>query len=209
MKLLKTLLLACILFSATSLNAQEADSIPIQKSRHNNEVNISFGVLGTQDIFSLIYSFGPFFFDPFAFRIDYLNSTSGIAGISYSRYLGKDKKVRLSGIFNFERARFAVANPAGIIVGKNFNLDYYTLMIRGDWFYFQQEYVALYSGLALGGTLVVSEKDPLYGSQDLALGLIAYQVNAIGLRLGYRLAAFTEIGFGAQGILRAGLSFRF
>ncbi|MFA8450232.1 MAG: hypothetical protein ACEPOW_06035 [Bacteroidales bacterium] len=204
----KTLfILLTIICISPHINAQTNDTTATAIAKHKNEFIISYGILGAQDILSLVYSFNTFFYDPLIFEINNLNQTSGIFGITYGRFLSP--KVKISGLLNFERARFTVQDEFGVVEGNDFNLDFYTFMVRGDWFYFTQEYVSLYSGLAIGGTIISSKNNSKYNAQNKNIGLFGFQINAIGLRLGYRFYALGELGFGYQGILRFGLGYRF
>lgn len=72
----------------------------------------------------------------------------------------------------------------------------------------QSKHLNLYSGVGLGITLKsydLSGNLDIGRTEDTKLGL-AFQVTALGIRLGNQYAVFAELGFGNLGILQLGFS---
>ncbi len=65
--------------------------------------------------------------------------------------------------------------------------------------------VQLYSGLSAGISVFTQSDSSQSGSKTI----FAFQVNAIGLRVGHKFGGFFELGFGFDGIINAGLSVKF
>jgi hypothetical protein len=88
--------------------------------------------------------------------------------------------------------------------------QFYTLAIEWEYRYVNQGPVQVYSGLGLGFT---------YGTEELIppneLGMetesgdvsnIAYQLNAVGIRIGKKFGGYAEFGYGYKGIVNLGFS---
>ncbi len=73
--------------------------------------------------------------------------------------------------------------------------------MSGDYTYFRREWVQLYSGAGLGMAVVMEEDvDEKEAETEY---WFAFQLNALGVRVGKRVAGFAELGFGYDGILSA------
>jgi hypothetical protein len=88
------------------------------------------------------------------------------------------------------------------------NYSYITVGLGTDYRYISNNFFQMYSGVAVGYT---SENIKNSGAQNSADGdgFINYQVNALGFRVGKKLAAFAELGFGYKGIINTGVSYQF
>lgn len=67
----------------------------------------------------------------------------------------------------------------------------------------------MYSGLSLAYTQRLSSFDDGSTITHDNAGFLNFQVNALGLIVGNKLAAFTELGFGYKGVISLGLSYQF
>lgn len=88
--------------------------------------------------------------------------------------------------------------------------QFYTLAVEWEYRYVNQGPIQVYSGIGLGFT---------YGTEELAppaesgleaetgdVSNIAYQVNAVGIRIGKKFGGFAEFGYGYKGIVNLGFS---
>ena len=83
----------------------------------------------------------------------------------------------------------------------------FTLMPRVDFAYLNRGIFSLYSGFAVG--LMVSTYNHNYSWQPDISGIdanVAFQLNAIGIRVGKDLGGFIEFGTGFQGLINLGFS---
>jgi hypothetical protein len=86
-----------------------------------------------------------------------------------------------------------------------------TVMGRMDVYYVTNEWVQMYSGGSFGavnckGTLNVTSSPP---EQDNNETTPAYQINVFSLRVGKNFGGFLELGFGYNGIINGGISYKF
>jgi len=88
--------------------------------------------------------------------------------------------------------------------------QFITLAVEWEYRYVNQGIVQVYSGLGLGYTYGTEKLTPPPelgtepGSGDVSS--IAYQVNAVGMRIGKKYAGFVEFGYGYKGIVNIGFS---
>lgn len=94
--------------------------------------------------------------------------------------------------------------------GGELKRSFYTLAIEWDYRYVNQGPIQVYSGVGLGFSYATEEFTPPAESTLTAktgnISNIAYQINAVGVRLGKRYAGFVEFGYGYKGIINAGFS---
>lgn len=94
--------------------------------------------------------------------------------------------------------------------GGELNRSFYTLAIEWDYRYVNQGPIQVYSGVGLGFTYATEEFIPAAEStldQNTGdISNIAYQINAVGVRLGKKYGGFVEFGYGYKGIINAGFS---
>jgi len=94
--------------------------------------------------------------------------------------------------------------------GGELNRSFYTLAIEWDYRYVNQGPIQVYSGVGLGFSYATEEFNPSAEStlnhSTGNISNIAYQLNAVGVRLGKKYAGFVEFGYGYKGIINAGFS---
>lgn len=94
-----------------------------------------------------------------------------------------------------------VGDVTNIFLTFGFGTEYH--YISGEWF-------QMYSGLSIAYTSQMANytgsSSELEDSND---GFFNFQVNAVGLRVGKKLAGVVELGVGYKGVASAGLSFQF
>jgi hypothetical protein len=87
--------------------------------------------------------------------------------------------------------------------------EYLLVLPTAEFAYIKTPLLTFY-GTAAAGVLIGRDKElssgKRYGDNSLSF---AFQVNPIGLRVGKKIGAFAELGFGHKGIATAGISFRF
>jgi hypothetical protein len=73
--------------------------------------------------------------------------------------------------------------------------------------------VRLYSKIALGACFDIFNnyevKDDKVNKKSKTNVDFAYQVSALGVEVGQSVCGFAELGFGYQGVIQAGVKFRF
>lgn len=90
--------------------------------------------------------------------------------------------------------------------------QFYTVALEWEYRYVNQGIVQVYSGLGIGFTYGTEELTPPPSEQSIVetttgdVSSIAYQVNAIGVRIGKKFAGYAEFGYGYKGILNLGFS---
>lgn len=88
--------------------------------------------------------------------------------------------------------------------------QFFTLAIEWEYRYVNQGPVQVYSGLGLGFTYATeSLTPPPESSKSESTGNIsniAYQANAVGVRIGKKYGGFVELGYGYKGIINVGFS---
>lgn len=77
--------------------------------------------------------------------------------------------------------------------------------------YLNKRYVGLYSGLSLGVYVGMTHGFELYdpNCSNVAYALPAFQITALGVRVGNRVYGIAEIGLGNKGIATVGVGTRF
>ncbi len=136
-------------------------------------------------------------------------SGTGVVSAGY-RYIPKSGIVMfgVSGSYHTSSAKiYNVGQYIGI-------LDRQCITVAGD---FQYRYknlnkVQLYSGLSIGYTVGTEnlESVPESGieNQSGSISSIAWQINAIGMRVGGDFGGFFEVGYGYKGIINLGISYQ-
>ncbi len=86
---------------------------------------------------------------------------------------------------------------------------FYTLALESQFRYVNFGIVQVYSGVGVGfsygqETLSATEFHPEASSGNISR--LAYQINAVGVRLGHKYAGFAEFGYGYKGIVNFGFS---
>lgn len=205
MKPIYTTLIALFAFftiSSTALAQEKEDKF------FRNEISLNYGVVGAQDISTFFISILDDVFTYPGNEVNTLEGTTGIIGVSY-HYL-VNRKLSLGMHFNYDRARFNVINAQDQQIGDDFIIEYYGILAQADIYYFNHRQMGIYSGFGVGLLLSSSSSsNSSYSAKHVTHTNFAWHINAIGLRVGNRFAGFAELGFGYEGLLRAGVSVRF
>ncbi len=83
------------------------------------------------------------------------------------------------------------------------------LALEGEYRYTEGDLFQLFSGAGLGFNFGQEKFDPVTGPEEKdSLGLLTWQVNAIGLRIGDQLGASLALGFGYRGVINFGIFYQ-
>lgn len=166
-----------------------------------NELVVTAGVGSFQDIAQSIGNIGVVI-ATFGFISYDTKMVTPVIGVHYKRHI--NKWVSVGGTFNyqqFEDTYYILGEEVG-----STDINYYTYMGRFDLTYLHRPIFQMYSGLS-AGVAVLSESGTGVES-DNAYGF-AFQLNALGLRLGKQFAAVLELGLGFNGLIAGGVSYTF
>lgn len=182
-------------------------SVNAQNSELKNEIGVSYG-LGLSLIGDgLGNSLGNGFFDGIAGREWTNNKEFGSLSLEYFRHI--NPKFAVGGIFSYSRFGEDVVKDQ-VKVGER-TRNYYTVMPAIKYNWVNKEHFALYSKLGIGATIASSNTRHLTNntSNSYSQVFFAFQVSAIGVEFGSKLRGFVEAGCGEQGIILAGIRYKF
>jgi hypothetical protein len=176
------------------------------KSYLHHDFMISYGLPST-DVFQNINStmLDEKFPDLRYTRDDY-NGT-GIISLTY-RYVTKNEIMFFGVSGSYNKTKGNIYN-VGELEGE-LNRNFITLAIEGQYRYQNMNKVQLYSGIGIGYTFgnETLTTPASSGNKTITgnINSIAWQINAIGIRVGKSIAGFAEFGYGYKGIVNLGLS---
>ncbi len=161
------------------------------------DLNVGAGILSTNHIINILVDFT-------TLGVDNSHTTFSTPAINTTlKYAIKDNWfVNAEGIYELEEEELLDKNDA--MIGHRTH-SYYSVGIGSEYHYLNKNFIQLYSGGVIGGTLT---KINTKGDIDNYYGF-NFQLNVIGLRIGKKLAATLELGVGYKGIVNAGLSYQF
>ncbi len=84
--------------------------------------------------------------------------------------------------------------------------DYHSFGFGAEYHFLNKKIVQLYSGLSLGCTFQNNYSDFYKSENDLDFN---FHLNAIGVRVGKKIAGTAELGFGYKGLINLGVSYQF
>jgi hypothetical protein len=184
-------LLLWITLIAANAGAQQQSNSPLPK----NEFTLSYGVVTIPEI---AVSIGNLFATSITGQeLDDIRG-GGALILSYNHYAREKFSWGFTGIY--EKVTTTYKNPA-----DEYDWTALTFMANGKYYYISNSSVRLYSGIALGYSNLNS-KSSLTNDNN---GVFAFQLNALGIRFGNRVGVLSELGFGYEGVVKAGISFRF
>ncbi|MFN8261978.1 MAG: hypothetical protein U0T07_00470 [Chitinophagales bacterium] len=198
--ILLSLYICCL--SLSKLYAKNNDTSIFYK----NEINVFAGYASWEQTFAVVgeglFNFSNLVDTGFSVSTKFIHPV----GITYKHYF--KKMWCLTSSFSYARTfqTHTYTNP-------NFSFKKYdnifSLMIGAECHYLNKKWVSLYSGLAIGGFLWQNRVDNKDGINKTVDGYVAFQVNALGIRVGKRFGGFLELGFGNSGIINGGFSIKF
>ncbi len=142
---------------------------------------------------------------------------SSIGPLVLSYQYGIKDKISIGGQIGYCSA----TSPSLTGVDANFKATSYTysmslinIMAVGNYHYLESDRADLYSGLGVGYGIITTSTDGNPGVGPTAIPTIAgttYQLNLLGFRYMFsdNIGAYTELGFGLNGLAQVGLSAKF
>ncbi|MGM9806249.1 MAG: hypothetical protein ACI3Z7_07475 [Candidatus Aphodosoma sp.] len=211
----KKLLLIVAGFSLISLQCISAQdqSVP-EHPRHYVQFNIG------DPLFNMIYggNFGCCGYCDYSTQYNwftpdvYESAYTQLPTFSLSYYYAVKPWLHIGGELYYEGEyyiiRDRVTNNYGGVAGRTSLNILPTIRFQ----YFNRRIVGLYSGLSLGLHLNIESGNKLYdptASNSYCTALPAFQLTAIGIRVGNRIFGTAEIGVGNKGIATIGIGARF
>jgi hypothetical protein len=114
--------------------------------------------------------------------------------------------VAIGGIFAYSRyGEDELKDVVNVKVGDR-TRNYFTLMPAVKYYWVNKNHFGLYSKVAAGATLMSYKAT---GQENDSKVYFMCQVSAIGVEFGGKLRGFVEAGVGEQGIVLAGLKYKF
>ena len=166
-----------------------------QENTSPNELESAYGIFPAVEIKKIAGDFYRTGTSPEA--VEKITGT-GNAVISYNRAV-KERFYWGASLF-YDKATISYSNMAGL-------RDWYVLglLLNAKYNYVFDARFHMYSGLSAGYAGSWTKKAGVKDHHDA----IAFQVRALGLRFGTMVGVFAELGFGYEGILKAGMSVHF
>ena len=134
-------------------------------------------------------------------------SGSGIISLTY-RHITKNEMMFWGMTVGYNQTKGDIYN-VGQLEGE-LKRSFITVAIEGQYRYQNLKKIQLYSGLGIGYTFGNEILNPPADSGNESssgnINQFAWQINAIGMRIGNSIAGFIEFGYGYKGIVNAGLS---
>jgi len=141
-----------------------------------------------------------------------LQTNDHVAGpiiVGYKRNIDMNFTVGLMASYTGIESEWKKTN-SNLLLSTNHE-DFYTLMTRFDIVYVTNKWVQMYSGLSVGCTnwkSDISYTDTTKGHQFNEFHIAAH-VNVFGLRVENKIGGFFELGFGYNGIINLGITYKF
>jgi len=180
----KFMLIAALIVAALNVNAQDND--------FKNEIGISYGFGANSDIistFAKAFNFGSSdqsgYWGPVA--VEYFHKINPVVGIGGVAAIAGCKWENSNGLY------------------KNAKSTYFTVMPAVKFSWLRKNHFGMYSKLAAGLTYQHATSD---NKNDNSTNF-AFQVSALGMEFGSQVRGFVELGVGEQGIVLAGLRYKF
>jgi len=196
LKVLLVILCTVIVFSAA---AQES-------SKANNDIRLGYGYYSASDLDIINRDAFGIVLRHIIFRDSLLSSkflSSGIFMLQYQHQF--NKVIHFGGVFTFNPLSTTLEFKNGTTETDSWFT--YSLMPRMDFYYINKGIFSMYSGFAVGVSYFsCHSKFNDQADQTVTNVSWAYQINALGIRLGKKVGGFIELGFGYQGIVNLGIS---
>ena len=131
----------------------------------------------------------------------------GSLSVEYFRHLNSNNRVAIGGIFSYSHYGEDVQKD-NVKVGDR-NRNYFTLMPAVKCYWVNKNNFGLYSKVAVGATYMSSKVTENGVDENNSKVYFMCQVSGIGVEFGGKLRGFVEAGVGEQGIVLAGLKYKF
>jgi hypothetical protein len=163
-----------------------------------NEIYTAYGAASIQEIASLL---DDIVIIPFTAGDFEINSTFGPVIGGYQRKLSNNLTFGIEGSYNSFQKTYNIA-------GVKFSIKstFITGMLHTSYVYNPSNSVQFYSGVSAGISSFTQKDD---SSRSESKTILAYHVNALGIKAGKNAGAFLEIGMGWNGIINGGIFIKF
>jgi len=131
----------------------------------------------------------------------------GTLGIQYYYHLD-NPRVAVGAIVTYARYGEDIVRKDDHSKAGDRNRQYFTLMPSIKYYWVNNNHFGLYSKAAVGPMLLTAKEDSDHSYSESKFYFMA-QVSLLGLEFGSKLRGFAELGAGEQGILLAGLKYKF
>ena len=131
----------------------------------------------------------------------------GSLSVEYFRHLNSNNRVAIGGIFAYSRYGEDELKD-NVKVGDR-TRNYFTLMPAVKCYWVNKNNFGLYSKVAVGATYMSSKVTENGVDENNSKVYFMCQVSGIGVEFGGKLRGFVEAGVGEQGIVLAGLKYKF
>lgn len=182
-------------------------SLSAQNSELKNEIGISYGYGISTWGDGLANGIG----SAFAKALDGTDrsneSSFGTLAVEYFRHANNDSKFAFGGIAAI--ASFSEDYVRGGTKTGDRTRNYISLIPAIKYSWVNKNHFAFYSKVGIGGTLAMSKTNSNGESANDNKLYFAYQVSVAGIEFGSKFRGFVELGIGEQGIILAGLKYKF
>lgn len=129
-------------------------------------------------------------------RAESITGTGGFC-LAYNHYISKRFAIGITAVYSQATVTYHVPSA-------KLNWSVMSALVNAKYNYVYDPLFHMYSGLSAGCSF-----SNIIGSVKGSNTAIAYQARIIGARFGAKFGAFAELGFGYEGILKAGVSVQF
>jgi len=189
-----------IIFIVFNCGSQEVEKKMLLK----NEISVSYGFASAQ----VIYDDADYTFFASS-RETKISGFGGPISIAYKRIFDGCAGVEIIGLYTAYNTQFINSNNNSILHSST--NKFYSILAKFDFYYLTNEWAQLYSGLGIGvtsGTSSLKYSDQAQ-TQNYEKTFPAAQITFFSLRVGKQIGGYFEFGFGTNGILNLGLSYKF
>lgn len=184
------LFLMCNCLAVAQNQPAETQKLKNDQSDLANDVYVSYGL-------------GSFYFiinqdDSYSYK------TTGSIIVGYARSMGRVVAVGFQAAFtNISRT------PNYSYVTTKYSDNYWSGLANIRFRYYNRPSFSMYSGVALGITMISRNETSSSGEKSRQEYLPAGQLTLLGFRVGRALSFFGEFGIGTNAIINAGISYKF
>ncbi len=175
-----------------------------QDEKHELSVGVGFGTTG--EIYDAVSNIGWAFVN----CEDESKGFTGAINLDYGYHVSP--KLVVTGTVSFARLKDEMYNKKDHSYAGSSRNTYIAIMPGVKYNWLNKSKVAVYSRASVGVHLIDINDEIVGSTDDSGNGLqatIAYQVSPIGIEAGGKLRGYAELGFGATGIISAGLRYKF
>ncbi len=184
----KFMLIAVMMVAAMSVQAQD---------EYKNEIGVSYG-------FGSVSNYASILFEAFTFSSSDQGGFWGPVGLEYYHHV--TPVVSVGAIATIAGCNWKKSNDTTY---KNAKTTYISVMPSVKFNWLRKEHFGMYSKLAVGPIFINSSSDFNGSKETQSKVKVIGQVSALGMEFGSQVRGFAELGFGEQGILLAGIRYKF